>query len=198
MNWLIVTAVFLAKCMISLASICTTVSFLPCFEIIKKKAKSHCNGIRYRFSAIRHTIPSCQLHGCNKRWSELRRKRAREEKGRRGGCGEALINGEKCIVPVSWADEKRQDKVQGGLLGTLLQSNYSEQPCIKRTHLGRKMVKNKLELQISRSWIVYWIQCSSVGRADATLSSKTRAAEYISKRCVSVFSPEEIGGVADR
>lgn len=42
--------------------------------------------------------------------------------------------------------EKRQDKVRGRLPGALLQSNYREQPCMTCTHLGRKMLKNKLEL----------------------------------------------------
>ncbi len=48
---------------------------------------------------------------------ELRRKRAGEEKGGEEDDAETFINEEKCIVPVSGADGKRQDKVQGRLLG---------------------------------------------------------------------------------
>lgn len=124
-----------------LASICATISLFSCCEKRKgKKPKSHWDC--YRFPAIRHTIPSCQLRGCNKRWRELWRMRAREGgKGERGGCGGSpLINEKKCIVPVSWADENRQDKVQGRLLGTPLQRAAMHKMHISGEKNGGKQV----------------------------------------------------------
>lgn len=65
------------------------------------------------------------------------------ERGKRGsveGVGEPLINEKKCIVPVSWADENRQDKVQGRLLGTLLQRAAMHKMHISGERNGGKQV----------------------------------------------------------
>lgn len=141
----------------------------------------------HRFTASRHTKPSCQLESSNKRWWESLGKKSKKERKRVcGESGEGLINEEKCIVPVSWADEKRQDEVQGRLLGILLQSNYREQSCIKCIHLVREIVKNKLELQISISWIICSIQCLSEGLLVSSHSSISRATEYL-KRILVLF-----------
>jgi len=101
------------------------------------------NDICHRFPAIRHTKPSRQLQCLNKRWRyeerELEKKRG--EKRERG----SVDKWGKRYCSVLWADEK--DKVQD----SLLQPYYKKQPCKTCIRLGRKIMRNTLELQISKS-----------------------------------------------
>lgn len=75
-----------------------------------------------------------------------------QEKEGRGSGGIDKWGKLHCSCFMSWWKNTRQ-----GTRQTLPQSNYREQTGIKCIHLGTKMVKNKLELQISMSQIICWM-----------------------------------------
>lgn len=147
--------------MTCLSAICRSTSPSSCCEKASEKLRLpqiSCNQTHNTFAVS--CTAATKDGGSYDGW-EVQRGGRKERWGVEEG-REALINEKKCIVPVSWADENRQDKVQGRRLRSA---------AMHKTHKSGERNGGSVYLGSCTGFCVYLQECESL-QSDKRLGKK--------------------------